>query len=178
MSEILKKLNEFSGFNPAQRALLDLFGQLDIAHDTYSHPPIFTVEAGNELGLHTLIPGQGGKSLLLTNQTGGLWLVVAADTTRVDLKSLSVKLETKRFSFAKPEIMLETLGVTPGSATPFALMHDAQHRITVVLDEEFMKSARCVFHPLQNTYSTVIDVADLVRFIKHLGYTPIILPLA
>lgn len=177
MSDDIKKLSDFSCFDDSQQALLGLFRQLGIPHETYAHPPIFTVEEGDALGLHDHIPGQGGKSLLLTTKQGELWLVVACDDTRVDLKALSDALQTKRFSFAKPEIMLEVMGVTPGSATPFALMNDRQKRLRVVLDRKFLAHRQCTFHPLSNAYSTVVTVDDLQKFMKHLGYEPIVMDL-
>ncbi len=161
---------ELPSETPDQAALWALFEALGIAHRTYAHPPIFTVEEGVALNLPAHIPGQSGKSLFLTNQLGELWLVVACEETRVNLKALSDTLQTKRFSFGKPESMLETLGVTPGSVTPFALINDIHKKVQVVLDEEFFNSSSCVFHPLKNTHSTAITVADLCRFIEHLGY--------
>lgn len=94
------------------------------------------------------------------------------------MKFLSDRLETRRFSFAKPETMLAVMGVTPGSATPFALMNDTARTLRVVLDEGFLAAKECVFHPLENCYSTVLSVADLQKFIAHLGYEVQILPLS
>lgn len=174
----IKKIIDFDIFNSEQRALFALFDSLNIAHETFQHPPVFTVAEGDAIGLHDHIPGQGGKSLLLTNDLQELWLVVACDQTRVDLKQLYRTLDTKRFSFAKPEIMQETMRVVPGSATPFALVNDTQKRIRLVVDELFAKSTHCVFHPFENRFSTVIAFPDLLRFMTHIGYTPQIMALS
>lgn len=171
MKEITKVV-DFSVFNGRQRAFFALCDSMEIAHETYQHPPVFTVEEGDSIGLHDHIPGQGGKSLLVTNDTKQLWLVVARDQTRVNLKELSRRLDTKRFSFAKPEIMQETMGVSPGSATPFALEQDAENRIQVILDQGFFDTSHCVFHPMDNRFSTVLAVEDLVRFLTHIGHEP------
>jgi len=178
MLPIIKKIENLEGLDAEQRALFALFETLGVAHDTYEHPPIFTVEEGIALDLPSLIPGQHGKSLFLTNKDGGFWLVVACEETRVDLKGLSDRLATKRFSFAKPEEMVAKIGVTPGSATPFALMNNADKSVRVVVEECFKDAEYCVFHPLRNTHSTVVRVEDLLRFIRHLGYEPHLLPLA
>jgi len=178
MTHLIEKVNNSNDFGPVQQALFALLDQQGIFSETWAHPPIFTVQEGEELKLHEHIPGQGGKSLLLKNKASELWLVVACDSTRVDLKGLSDRLQTKRFSFASPEIMLEVLGVTPGSATPFALMNDKEHKINVVVDKNFLDHEECVFHPLENRWSTVIKVADLLEFLKNLGYQPHVLELS
>lgn len=178
MTAVTRKIDTLQGLDTEQTALFSLFGQLGIAHVTYEHPAIFTVEEGIALNLPGQIPGQHGKSLFLTNKDGGFWLVVAREETRVDLKGLADRLQTKRFSFAKPEQMIALLGVTPGSATPFALMNNTDKNVRVVIEENFNNSEFCVFHPLRNTHSTVIGVKDLLRFIRYLGYEPDILPLA
>ena len=178
MAEIIKKLHDCNGLDRDQWALFALFDDFGIAATTYEHPAIFTVEEGVALDLPGKIPGQHGKSLFLKNAIDELWLVVACEDTRVDLKKLSQHLQTKRFSFGKPELMYEILKITPGSVTPFALMNDTGKRIKVVIDEKFRKSEHCVFHPLRNTHSTVMRFTDLLQFMHRLGFNPYIMPLA
>src|SRR5215831_8280623 len=114
----------------------ELFRRLDalgIAHRTYSHQPVFTVaEAAARRGE---LPGGHCKSLFLKDRKGGLWLVVALEDHAVDLKALAEQLGAPRFSFGNPELLLATLGVTPGSVTPFALINDPAHSVRVVLEE-------------------------------------------
>lgn len=152
----------------AQTDLFNYFDQLGIIHETYGHPPIMTVDEGADLKKH--IPGAGGKSLFLTNKTGQYWLVVAKDDTHTDLKGLSIHLNTKRFSFGKPDMMLELLGVTPGSVTPFALLHDKDCILKVIIDQRLCEHEQVVFHPLKNDKSTVILSTDLLKFVQSLGH--------
>ena len=175
--ELINKLKDLTSLSESQKALFDLLAQLQIDHETYQHPPIFTVDEGIALAFHDHIPGRGGKSLLLTNKAGNLWLVIACEDTRTDIKALSGQLASGRLSFAKPEVMERVMGVTPGSATPFALIQDKEHQISVVIDEKFAATTHCVFHPLKNNLSTVIKFNDLLHFLTYLGYVPIIMPL-
>lgn len=175
MTAQVVKTTDFSAFDPDQKRLFDLFARMGIAHDTWVHPPIFTVEEGVRLNLPSLIPGRHGKSLFLTTDKGELWLVVAWEETRINLKDLSVRLGTRRFSFARPDTMMAVLGVSPGSVTPFALMNDVEKRVTLVLDAVVAHADACVYHPLRNNASTVVSGADLVRFVRHVGYDPRIL---
>lgn len=170
------RLSPLVDLTPDQRALFAFFDRLRIGHVTYDHPPVFTVAESDYL--QALIPGTHCRSLLLANKTGGLWLVSAADTTRIDLKHLSDALATPRFSFAKAERMTDILRVTPGSLTPLAVLFDTQNIVQVILDAALMAQERCVFHPLCNTRSTVLATGDLVRFLKSTGHAPRVMALA
>lgn len=178
MAVSVKILTDFTTLNPAQRELLALFDRLGIVHQTYAHPPIMTVEEGLALNLHEQIPGQGGKNLLLTTDKGELWLVLVCEHNRADLKALSQRLGARRFSFAKPEVMLRVLGVTPGSATPFGLVNDVDREVKIAIDREFTQHSHCVFHPLRNSESTRIAYSDLLHFLNYLGYESIVTDIA
>lgn len=120
-----------------------LFARLDalgIAHRTYTHPPVFTVEEAKEL--RGVLPGGHCKSLFLKDKKAGLWLVVALEECRVDLKKLSDALGAPRFSFGSAELLHEVLGVRPGSVTPFAAINDAAVRVTVVLERASSNTTR------------------------------------
>jgi Ala-tRNA(Pro) deacylase len=159
-----------------QKELFSSFAQLDIETKTYHHIPVFSVTESDFLKQH--IAGTHGRSLLLTNKTGGVWMVSAADETKIDLKYLSDYLQTPRFSFAKPDIMTSLLHVTPGSLTPYAAMFDTDVRVQVILDAYLMEQSHCVFHPLINHFSTVMKTSDLSHFLSAHGHNPRIMSLS
>jgi Ala-tRNA(Pro) deacylase len=143
---------------------------MGIAHSTVTHPPFFTVEEGREW--HDKIPGLHCKNLFIKDRKGGIWHVVLPADKRADLGALEKLLGAPRFSFAKPEVLLEVLQLTPGSVTPFGLINDRARRVRVVLDRHMLDSEWVNFHPLHNAASTTIRSADLVRFVQALGYEP------
>jgi Ala-tRNA(Pro) deacylase len=154
----------------------DLFAYLDslgIEHSTVSHPPFFTVEEGR--AWHDKIPGLHCKNLFIKDKKGGVWHVVLPADKRPDLNALEKALDAPRFSFAKQELLWEILKLTPGSVTPFGLMNDNDRRAKVVLDRDMLDSVWVNYHPLHNAASTTIRSADLVKFVRSLGYDPIIL---
>jgi len=156
----------------------ELFARLDalgIAHRTYHHPPVFTVTEA--VALRGQLPGGHCKSLFLKDKKGGLWLVVALEERRIDLKRLADALGAPRFSFGSPELLFEVLGIRPGSVTPFALANDRMRRVAVVLDEEMLVRDPLNYHPLENDRTTAIAPADLLRFIEACGHRPRILDL-
>ena len=82
----------------------DLFAYLDslgIAHKTVTHAPLFTVEQSQ--ALRGTIPGGHTKNLFLKDKRDTVFLVVAPEDARVDLKSLHHKLGANRFSFGSAD---------------------------------------------------------------------------
>jgi Ala-tRNA(Pro) deacylase len=154
-----------------------LFARLDalaIACKTYTHPPVFTV--AEAVALRGELPGGHCKSLFLKDKKAGLWLVVALEERRIDLKRLADALGAPRFSFGNADLLYEVLGVRPGSVTPFALIND-RDRVRVVLDEGMLAHDLLNYHPLENDRTTAIAPADLLRFIDSCGHTPRIVDL-
>ena len=151
----------------------DLFARLNdlgIATETHRHAPVFTVE---EARIHCgHLPGGHCKNLFLKDKKGRLWLIVALDSQAINLKALSTALGCARFSFGKPELLNDILGVTPGSVTPFALINDADCRVSVVLDAAMMALDRLNYHPLANDATTAIAPQGLHDLIVSFGHSP------
>jgi len=152
-------------------ALFAALDRLGIAHPTVSHPPLFTVEQSQSL--RGSIAGGHTKNLFLRDKKGALFLVTALEDAAIELKSLHRRLgATGRFSFGSADLMMETLGVTPGAVTPFGAINDTTQRVTVVLDAALMEHAVINAHPLTNTMTTSIAQDDLVKFLESTGHTP------
>jgi Ala-tRNA(Pro) deacylase len=158
----------------------DLFALLDrlgITHRTVTHPALFTVEESQ--ALRGTIPGGHTKNLFLKDKKGELYLVTALEDALIELKSLHRLLQASgRFSFGSAELMRATLGVEPGSVTPFAAINDTEQRVTVVLDAAMMQHDTLNYHPLVNTMTTSIARADLIRFLEATGHTPRVVAVA
>jgi Ala-tRNA(Pro) deacylase len=162
---------------PADRkALFARLDALGIAHTTVEHEAVFTVEQSQ--GLLDTLPGAHTKNLFLTDKDGRALLVVAEDKTAVDLRRVARQLGFGRLSFGKPERLMELLGVTPGSVTPFALLNDGPARVTVVVDAALAAAAELNCHPLENTATTRLATQDLLRFIRACGHEPIVMALS
>jgi Ala-tRNA(Pro) deacylase len=162
---------------PATRP--DLFARLahlGIETETVEHPAVYTVVESSLLVRQ--LPGGHTKNLFLKDKSGRLFLVVALGHVRIDLKTLHKALGCDRLSFGRPELLMEVLGVPPGSVTPFALINDTTRRVTVILDADMMRYERLNYHPLANTATTNIARADLIAFIRSCGHEPRVLPVA
>ena len=156
---------------PATRAdLLNRFKSLGIEAAISDHPPVFTVEEARALRGTT--PGGHCKNLFLKDEKGEVWLIVCLEDARVDLKTLPAKIGSRRLSFGKPDLLMEILGVEPGSVTPFGLINDTAARAHVILDEAMMRQELLNYHPLRNDATASIRASDLVAFIRSCGHEP------
>ena len=94
----------------------DLLAGLDdlgIATETFEHPPVFTVEEARTHCGH--LPGGHCKNLFLKDKKGVLWLVVALEDRRLDMKALGDIIGSARLSFASPARLMAHPGVPASS---------------------------------------------------------------
>ena len=151
----------------------ELFAYLDrlgITHSTIEHPPLFTVEQSK--ALRGEIPGGHTKNLFLKDKKDAVFLVVAPEEGRVDLKTLHHKLGASRFSFGSAALLEELLGVSPGAVTAFGAINDRSGRVNVVVDAGLMRHGVINCHPLVNTMTTSIGSTDLIKFLEATGHLP------
>ncbi|CAD7923963.1 unnamed protein product [Amoebophrya sp. A120] len=100
-----------------------------------------------------------------------LFLVCVAVDTEVDNKKLSARLGIKASAplrLAAENIFDEVLQIPRGSVNPFVMMNESAKEVTLLLDEKF-KQKTCLFHPMQNDFTTGITSDELVTFLTHVG---------
>lgn len=155
--------------------LFTLLDELGIKTTNVRHAPLFTVEESQKL--RGEIKGGHCKSLFLKDKKNNFILAVLSEDRRLDMKSLfkSEHLNVGRLSFASPERMIDMLGIKPGSVTPFSLINVDHKELIVVLDKGMMENEYLNYHPLHNEATTTIHRDDLLKFIKHFGFDPIII---
>ena len=147
--------------------------ELGIHTTTVEHPPLRTVEESR--ALRGEIAGGHSKNLFLKDKKGALFLFVAEEDAELSVNDLHKALGSARLSFGRADLLLEALGVLPGSVTPFAAMNDTAGRVKVVLDAGLMRHERLNFHPLENTATTTIQRDDLLKFLRDTGHEPQVL---
>ena len=152
--------------------LMRCLAEQGIAATSLDHPAVFTVGEGEDI--KASLPGVHTKNLFLKDDRGQLWLISAEGHAAIDLKNLHRVIGSGRLSFGKPDVMAETLGVTPGSVTAFGLINDVDHRVRFVLDRTLAEAALVNFHPLTNTATTTVSGEGFRQFLKALGVTPLV----
>jgi Ala-tRNA(Pro) deacylase len=141
---------------------------LGITYDSYEHPPVFTSE---DVETHwRRIPATPVKNLFLRNKKGNReYLVIVGVEKRVDLQQLVKVIGDDRLSFGSPERLMQSLGLTPGSVSPFGLLHGGSRDLLVIIDAELREAERLIFHPNINTASVTISFGDLEKFLASRG---------
>jgi Ala-tRNA(Pro) deacylase len=146
-------------------ATLDALG---IPYVTYTHPPVFNMADVEEHW--TGIEGTKAKNLFLRNKKGDRhYLVILEVSKQADLRKLVKIVGDDRLSFGSPERLMASLGVTPGSVSPFGLIHDTRQSVRVIVDVDLRGAERLIFHPNINTASVAISGADFERFLQSRG---------
>lgn len=171
-------MNDIEALNPPQDALplsseqlLTRLKELGIDSTTLEHEAVYTVEEAQKLD--RALPGAHIKNLFLRNKKEEMWLVVAEQNKRVDLKKLGDTLGAGKLSFGSPSHLMTYLGVLPGAVTPFSVVNDRKKEVRLVLDRDLKGCDRINAHPLVNTKTTNISFADLLRFLEAEGHPPL-----
>ena len=150
--------------------LFQFLDSLGIAHQTKYHPPVFTVAESQ--ALRDEIPGGHTKNLFLKDKKDRYFLLTVDEHATVDLKTVhQIVGGASKFSFGKPEKLMEYLGVIPGAVTAFGVVNDAGGNVTIVFDADLMKNDVVNCHPLSNDATTSISSGDLIRFVEATGHT-------
>lgn len=160
-----------------QAELFAFLDSLSIPNKTRYHDPVFTV--AESAALTHEIPGGHTKNLFLKDRKDQYFLLTVEESAVVDLKTVhTIVGGASRFSFGKPEKLMEYLGVVPGSVTTLGAINDVDHNVTIVLDAELMKHDIINCHPLSNDATTSLAAGDLIRFLEATGHTPLVLKIA
>lgn len=147
----------------------DFLDDLDISYGRVDHDPAMTMEICAEID--KILGASICKNLFLCNrQQTDFYLLMMPDDKPFKTKNLSQQIGSSRLSFATPGHMEKYLNITPGSVSVLGLMNDTDNTVTLLIDEDVLKDEFFGCHPLINTSSLKIKVADLTeKIIPALG---------
>jgi len=151
-----------------EQAVYAVLDALHIAYTRHEHPPVFTVEEAEQhwRGIEAV----HCKNLFVRNKKGNAhYLVIVERSKSVDMKRLTAQLGEDRLSFGSPERLASHLGLTAGAVSPFGIINDGEHRVTVVLDEDLRSAGRIAFHPNVNTATIALSFTAFERFLASRG---------
>lgn len=141
------------------------------------HPSVMTVEESERLV--PPLPGVKTKNLFLRDKKGARhFLVTVPHDLVVDLEALGIAIGAGRLGFASAERLQRHLGITPGSVSLLALVHDRAHAVEFVIDRRLWDADAVHAHPLVNTATLVVAHDALERFLAATGHTPRIADIA
>ncbi len=145
----------------AETAVYDFLDKTGVDYTTLTHPAAFTMEECE--AVRRDIGAPVFKNLFLTNrqQTDFYLLMIPADKP-FKTKYLSSQLGCARLSFATPEKMEELLHIHPGAVSPMGLIHDKEHKVRLIIDEDLKDVPLYACHPCVNTASIALRLEDLL----------------
>ena len=152
-----------------QKAVTDVLDSLGIAYEVLEHPPVYTIDEMESLG----ITGRGDvvKNLFLRDAKGKRhFLVVLDKDKRADLKTLQEQLGCSKLSFASEERLKKHLGLSKGAVTPLGILNDAQGAVELVFDRDLTGRQRLGVHPNENTATLWISFDDLKKVAEALHH--------
>jgi Ala-tRNA(Pro) deacylase len=152
----------------AELAVYARLAALGIAYTRHEHPPIASAEEGERHWAG--IDAAHCKNLFMRNQKGTRhYLVIIHYRKRANLRAVADQIGDGKLSFGSPDRLMKHLGVTPGSVSPFGLIHDAAHEVRVAIDLDLKSADKISFHPNINTATVVLSAADFQRFLDNCG---------
>jgi Ala-tRNA(Pro) deacylase len=157
----------------AEADLYALFQAHGIAWAHHAHPPLYTVT--DSRALRGDLPGAHVKNMFLKDWKDRLWLVTCLEHRQIRIRDVEKEIGAQKCSFARPELLWETLGILPGAVSPFGLVNDTGHRVTPVLDRQMLEHDLINAHPLHNRATTAVAAADFLRFFRITGHVPVVL---
>lgn len=151
-----------------QPELYNLLNKLSIGFEYHEHPPIATIEAALE---HWKDYDSGRcKNIFFRNHKGDRhYLIILEHLRQLSIHDLEKRLGQGKLTFASDKRLKERLGLEPGSVSPFGLINDKEKNVHLFIDEKLRDFKRLAFHPNVNTATLVIDQADLIKLLDHIG---------
>jgi Ala-tRNA(Pro) deacylase len=141
--------------------ILKSLQNLGIPHSLFEHAAVFTCDEtrGIDIGEDVRV-----KSLLVINdKKTHIFMIVLPEYERLDTRRFALSRGDKKCSFVSPELMQQSIGVLPGSVSPFALLNNTERNIFLCIHDS-LRDKKIGFHPLRNTGTIVVNMSDLEIF--------------
>ncbi len=156
--------------NEIKQRVYDKLNELNINYTVDEHEAIFTIDELDKKGMYK--KGEICKNLFLRDGSGKRhFLLVAPGHKEVDLKSVRAQIGSSRLSFGSAERLMNCLGLTQGSVSPFGVINDKECRVELVFDKELKNIDVLGFHPNINTATVWLSFNDLLKVIEDNGNT-------
>ena len=156
-----------------KQKVLDFLEKQQIPYEITEHEPVYTMEDMERIGLDKL--GTICKNLFIRDAKGKKHFLITADNdTQINLKELGTILGAGKVSFASAERLEKYLGVTAGCVSPFGILNDVEHCVTVVFDKKLQGKARLGVHPNDHSATIWIAFDELCAVIEKQGNNVIV----
>ncbi|HLC31078.1 MAG TPA: YbaK/EbsC family protein [Candidatus Nanoarchaeia archaeon] len=146
--------------------LLEYFKKHTIVYEIIEHAPVFTVREADNLRIPFPKGTAHTKNLFMKDEKKNYYLISLEAHDRLNTKKLKKQLVCKELEFASPEELNEELHLTPGSVSPFGLIHATKTRY--LIDKKLWHAEKLGFHPNQNNATFIITHSTFEQWLKSL----------
>ena len=152
-----------------KRDIYDYLKERRIGFETTEHQAVYTMEELSDVVLP--YPEADAKNLFVRDdKKRQYYQITVKGDKRVDLKAFRRQHATRPLSFASENELKDILGLIPGAVTPLGILNDAEHRVQLYLDEDFLDSPGLIgVHPNDNTATVWLKTEDLIAIIQEHG---------
>lgn len=150
--------------------VLTYLDELDISYRLIEHPVVVTAEQSSAI-IH-VDNCIGCKSLYVKDKkSNNCYMLVLPFAMRADMRGLASVVGCSKFEFATEQRLLDDMGVTRGSVSPYAYLYnrDIASRVPIIIDNSVLDSPLVKFHPCDNSCTVVTTVDDFCRYLDSLG---------
>lgn len=143
----------------------DKLNELGIAFQIVGHEPALTTEQAD-----SFIEGIDGvrtKTMFLTNKKKTqFYLLIMDDQKMLDIDAFKEIVGANRIRMASSDSLHDKIHLPPGVVSPFGLLNNKEHDISVYIDKEIIPEERMSFHPNTNEKTIFLTTKDLLRFLE------------
>lgn len=149
-----------------KQEIYDYLGQANIWHDITEYEAVYNMAELSSIEIP--YPEYDTKNLFVRDdKKRNYYLITAKGDKRVDLKEFRKNNNTRTLSFAAADDLMDIMGLMPGAVTPFGLLNDAECKVTLFLDNDFMNSLGLIgVHQNDNTATVWLKAKDLMKLIQ------------
>lgn len=148
-----------------KQKVLKLLNKENINYELIEHEAMYTIDQMVQAGLtegYTIC-----KNLFLRDYKGlNHYLVILLQDKKADLKAIAQQIGSSRLSFASEGRLDKYLKLKKGSVSPFGIINDIDHEVTLILDNDLKKQKKVGFHPNDNTATIILSSEDFIGLVE------------
>ena len=152
-----------------KQEVYDFLHDKGISFEITKHKAVYNMDELAEVELP--YPEADAKNLFVRDdKKRNYYLITVKGDKRVDLKAFQQQNGTRRLSFASADDLMAIMKLIPGAVTPLGILNDAECRVQVYLDRDFLDAPDKIgVHPNDNTATVWLKTEDLLTLIKEHG---------
>ena len=97
------------------------------------------------------------------------YLITVRGDKRVDLKEFRRQNGTRPLTFASADELMDIMGLIPGAVTPLGALNDAEARVKIYIDSDFLSGGLIGVHPCDNTATVWLRTEALIAILREHG---------